>query len=131
MDETVNIPINIMKDLKTSNEFSKKYHIENWVITNKNITNFIIQLPSKKNIRRRFKHIQKLRAHLLLIWPGFIPIPQISLEVLGKANISNELQSFILNNFIKEIVQYDFLRESKEFKIAFDENVPEQSFEEL
>lgn len=66
--------------------------------------------------------MQKLRQFLLLKWTGFLPLPQLSLSILGKQNLSNELKVFLVNNFVKELTQYDFVRHSSEFTSIFDPN---------
>ena len=66
------------------------------------------------------EHFSKFRNFLSMKWPGFIPLPQISLQILGKTNLGNDLKAFILNNFIKDICQYDFISDSTEFKAVFD-----------
>ena len=68
------------------------------------------------------EHFQKLRQVLSKKWPGFVPLPQIDLKILGKNTLSTELQAYLLNTFLRELVQHEFFLKSNEFQTWFDPN---------
>lgn len=77
------------------------------------------------------EHFSKFRDVIVKKWPAFVPLPQVSLQIIGKTNLSNDIKKDILNSFIKEIVQYDFFTDSPEFRCVFSSDRDHISVNEI
>lgn len=117
------IQLEIMNELRINEDIAADYKIIGTHQTKQQYGLFYtISMPNQKLIYRKVEHFQKLRQLLMKKWPGFVPLPQINLQILGKNNLNTELQGYLLNCFIKDLVQHEFFHDSNEFNTWFDPN---------
>lgn len=99
------IQIPVMKDISIDDEAPVNYGVVDHK-SSKGVLDpvFTISMPGNKAIHRKMDHFMRFRDVLVKKWPAFVPLPQVSLQIIGKTNVSNEIKQDILNSFIKDIV---------------------------
>ena len=115
----MDIQINILDAVAVDYEKAQQYGVLGYEV-NQGITFFKIALPKDKFIFRRMEQLVKFRSFIAQKWSGFVPLPQLNLDMVGKQK-NNELEVFLINQFVRDISKYNFITGSLEFTALFNE----------